>query len=50
MMLKEVATFELYVMLLTVMPLPASTGAAPSVTVANSPEEHTPAVTEPFAQ
>ena len=48
-MLRLVA-FDVYVLLPTVMPLAASSGAAPSVTVAVTPEEHTAAVTEPFAQ
>ena len=48
-MLRNVA-FDVYVMLPMVMPLPASSGAAPSVTEAVMLEEHTPAVTAPLAQ
>jgi hypothetical protein len=46
----SVVAFDVYVLGPTWIPLAASIAAAPSVTVAVKPEEHTPAVTEPFAQ
>ena len=49
-MLRVVATFDANAWAVQVIPLAASIGAAPKVTEAVIPEEHTPAVTEPFAQ
>jgi hypothetical protein len=54
-MLRDVATFDVYVMGFITMPLAASRQPeaavhAPSVTVAVILEEHTVPVTEPFAQ
>ena len=48
-MLRLVA-FDVYVMFPMVMPLPASSGAAPSVTAVVMPEEQAVPVTEPLAQ
>jgi len=49
-MLREFAVFDVYALLPTWMPPPASTVAAPNVTVAVIVEEHIVPVTEPFAQ
>ena len=52
LILRAVATVDVYVGegTVQVMPLAASIGAAPRVTVAVMPEEHVVPVTEPFAQ
>jgi len=49
-MLRDVATFDVYVMGFITMPLAASIVAAPSATEAVIPEEHVVPVTEPLAQ